>query len=103
MALPLISEYKPQSIPVIIDPTNDNVRKHFRCPSCGNVVFDYYGSIKLITYNNPDDPSDGTEASWASVLGSPYPIMCQGRLSAQTEFGLQKRIACRTTIFKIGL
>lgn len=113
MALISIEDYKPQQILIMIDPEQDRVRKHFRCPVCGCIVFDYYGGVKLIMngyYNEhpaeiplgietPFDP--GEEIDWFKTLGVPYPIECPGQLKL-TFGGLRKRTRCKTMLYKVG-
>lgn len=100
----------------MIDATADKVRKHFRCPTCGYIVFDYYGSVKLIMNgfydHHPDSDAppdvaafiDGKEIDWFETVGVPYPIVCAGRLVVrEREDNRMRKIRCKATIYKIGV
>lgn len=115
MALIRIEDYKPQGMLVMIDPTEDKIRKHFRCPVCGCIVFDYYGGIKLImnAFYDENPAENGTlgvespfvagkEVDWFKTLGVPYPIECPGQLKLAFANGERKRTRCKTMLYKIG-
>lgn len=97
--------YVPQRIPVFVDPKQDRIKKPFRCCNCGNVVFNYYGSVKLITsgqYDADNNMVDGEEQSWFDKLGEPIEIVCAGRIIVQYEDGHTGKKRCGYTFYKIG-
>lgn len=106
MALLSLALYKPQSIPIMIDATADRICKKFRCSVCGDIVFEYYGSIKLIMHGHYEEgwgtvPTD--EVDWFKTVGVPYPIECHGRLGVSLPNGQTGKTRCKTKYFKIGL
>ncbi len=104
MAGILLSQYKPQSLIVVIDPIQDRIRKHFKCPVCGNTAFDYYGGLKLIMpgYDDVGEPTGETEVDWFKTIGVPFPIQCQNGLSVTLDNGERKKIKCKTMLLKVG-
>lgn len=99
-----ISEYKPQTISIIIDATMDRVRKHFRCSVCGCIVFDYFGGLKLLVYGDfiDDGERDVQEVDWLEKLGVPTPIKCPGRFPAILPDGKVTKARCNTVYLKVG-
>lgn len=111
MAGILLATYKPQSIPIMIDPKSDQIRKHFRCPTCGRIVFDYFGGVKLLMNGEANDDIDrdgrivrgGAEVDWLDTVGEPFILECSGRLQVYRADGSPMRIPCKTKFLKIGL
>jgi len=98
----LAQEYKPQHVPIMIDETADDVKKPFRCITCGNVVFSYYGSVKLITHGIYDAKNmqiDGEEQAWSEPLGKPTEFVCPGRVMPE---GYTGKVRCGNVYYKIG-
>ena len=110
MATQRIEVYTPQQTLIMLDPTMDRIRKHKRCDTCGNIVFDYYGGIKLIMPCEFDywedgrtkDDMTGEEVDWFETLGVPYPIECSGRLTGLRKDGSTTKVRCKQLFFKIG-
>jgi hypothetical protein len=99
-----IQDYKPQSVMVMIDETEDDLLKHFRCENCGNIVFDYCGASKLIVPGRYDRDTmllDGQNVA-VSSFGQPTRIECQGRLLAQLPDGRTSKIRCAYKYYKLG-
>lgn len=97
-----VADYRPQHIPVMIDDTADGIKKHFRCITCGNIVFSYYGSVKLITngiYDAKNAQIEGDERPWSDPLGKPTELVCQGRVMPE---GYSGKVSCRNVYYKIG-
>jgi len=42
----------PPRITVLLDSSNEGVRKRFYCPVCGKVAFEYYGELKGLVPGN---------------------------------------------------
>lgn len=104
--LPLISDYKPQHIPIMLDPTEDKQKKAFRCVTCGCAVFNYYGSVKLITngtYDANQNLVDGEDVDWFSKTGVPDEIICPGRVILQLPDGRTAKRRCSTVFYRIGV
>lgn len=94
--------YKPQSVMVMTD-DSDDILKHFRCPNCGNIVFDYCGSTKLIMNGRYDRDSmliDG-ETVITTGFGMPTLVECQGRVLVQYQNGRNGKVRCGTKVFKL--
>lgn len=101
----LAREYVPQRIPVMLDERVDRVKKPFRCSTCGNVVFNYYGQVKLIAngqYDADANMADGEDLDWFNEVGVPTEIICRGRLVMTDERGRRCRITCNTIYYRIG-
>lgn len=99
-------DYKPQHIPVMIDETADKIKKKYRCNSCGNTIFEYYGSVKLITHGRYDANQniiDGDEVDWFSTVGIPTEYVCAGRVIVQNDDGSPHKVRCSTVYYKIGV
>lgn len=97
-----LQEYKPQHIPVMIDETADDVLKNYRCNNCGNIVFQYYGSVKLVThgiYNAKNMQIEGEERPWSEPLGKPTVMQCEGRVMPD---GYKGKVRCGYVYYKIG-
>lgn len=101
-----VADYKPQHIPVMIDPHEDGIKKQFRCVVCGLPWLGYYGGVKLITYGTYDmnqNMIDGEESDWFSKTGTPDETICQGRvLLTRPDGGVVKR-RCGTVYYRIGV
>lgn len=101
-----VTDYKPQHIPIMLDPHADGVKKQMRCVICGCPFINYYGSVKLITYGIYDanqNMLDGEEKDWFNKLGVPDEIVCQGRvLLSRPDGGIVKK-RCDTVYYRIGV
>lgn len=98
-------QYTPQQVPVFVDETADRIKKQFRCSVCGNVVFAYYGSLKLIANGQFDADNNmvgGDETDWFSKLGVPTEFVCPGRVLVETPAGRVIRRRCATIYQKVG-
>lgn len=101
-----IADYKPQHIPIMLDPAQDRIRKHYRCNVCGCIVFNYYGGVKLITHGTYDAQQnmvDGDEEDWFSKTGIPDEIICSGRVVLQLPDGRTTKRRCSTVYYRIGI
>lgn len=101
-----VEDYKPQHIPIMLDPHEDGIKKQMRCVICGCPFVNYYGGVKLITYGIYDSNQnmlDGEEQDWFNKLGVPDEIVCQGRvLLTRPDGGVTKR-RCDTVYYRIGV
>lgn len=98
-----VNDYKPQSIMVMVDDVDDDVLKHFRCPNCGNIVFDYCGATRLIMngrYDRDGMMFDG-ETVKVEGFGQPTRIACQSRMLMQYPDGRTKRVSCGNVFYKL--
>lgn len=96
------ADYQPQSVMVMTD-ESDDVMKHFRCPNCGNVVFDYCGATKLIMngrYDRETMMMDGEQVQTAG-FGMPTMVVCQGRVLVQYPNNRSGKIRCGTKFYKL--
>lgn len=114
MALIDINDYKPQHITVILDQTEDRIRKPLYCVCCRNVVFEYYGGVKIILFGEYNEQTNRTEAvldetgnekttDWFENLGVPTPIMCHGKLRVadQNTADGTRVIKCKSMYYKV--
>lgn len=100
-----IEDLKPMGYIIMIDEAVDKVKKPYRCPTCGNTAFYYYGGVKLVMngiYDQDGNMSDGEEVDWFKTVGVPTPIPCSGKLRAKLPNGELKQVRCKTTLFKVG-
>lgn len=90
-----------QKITVMLDQTTDDILKEFRCNGCGAIMFQYYGSIKLLL-------PGAVELPWINVVGRPMPIMCKNKsrkILVPDEYGESMKeliVKCKTTYYVIG-
>lgn len=61
---------EPPRITVLMDSSNELVRKRFHCPVCGKVSFEYFGSLRGLVPGSQNEESSG-----AMVV-----IHCRGRM-----------------------
>jgi hypothetical protein len=104
--LPLIGDYKPQHVPIMLDATEDRQRKAFRCINCGCAVFNYYGGVKLITqgvYDSNQNMVNGEDVDWFNETGIPTEIICPGRVVLQLPDGRTTKRRCSTVYYRIGV
>lgn len=95
-------DYRPQSVMVMVD-DSDDVLKHFRCENCGNIVFDYCGSTKLIMNGRYDSETmmiDGDTVD-TTGFGRPTLIACQGRVLLQYQNGRVRKARCGFKYYKL--
>jgi len=57
------------------------ILKQFRCCVCGRIVFEYYGSVRMIL------PSGHT-------ISKPKVVQCKGRISGNNRCGQWENVAC---------
>lgn len=101
-----VLDYKPQHIPIMVDPHEDKQKKMFRCVVCGTPVFMYYGGVKLITYGIYDERQnmlDGEEQDWFNKIGVPDEVVCSGRLLLRKPDNGTVHARCRTVYYRIGI
>jgi hypothetical protein len=97
------ADYRPQSVMVMVDDNDDEVLKHFRCPNCGNIVFDYCGATKLIMggrYDRDTMMIDGQTAV-GDGFGRPTRVECQGRVLVAYPNGRTGKIRCGNVFYKL--
>jgi hypothetical protein len=102
----MASEYKPEHICIMLSSSDSKIKKTFRCTTCGNPVFQYYGSIKLIMSGQFDADGnlyDGEDTDWFDKLGAPTVMECPGRVSLQREDNTWGKSRCHATYYKIGV
>lgn len=102
----MLDDYKPQHIPVMIDAREDGIKKHYRCNTCGAIVFNYYGGVKLITngvYDANQNMVDGEERDWFTDLGVPDEVICGGRVVLQLPDGRTVKRRCSSVYYRIGV
>lgn len=87
---------KPQEIVLILDQTRDNILKSFRCSSCGRILLEYYGGVKLLMPGN-------IEVDWLDVTGRPKIIQCKNKMTIKTADGKEMQgVKCRAKYYVIG-
>lgn len=84
-----------QSITAILDQQADKILKDFRCNACGRIIFQYYGSIKLIM-------PGGVELDWIDIVGRPKPIQCKNQRLVTLPGGKEVKTKCKTVYYVIG-
>lgn len=95
-------DYRPQSVMVMTD-DSDDVLKHFRCPNCGTIVFDYCGATKLIMNGRYDRETmmiDGETVDIAG-FGQPTRIECPGRVVVRYANGRESKVRCANKFYKL--
>lgn len=97
-----IGDYKPQDIMVMTDDSDDTL-KHFRCPGCGNIVFDYCGATKLIMNGRYDRETMMIDGEMVQTVGFGMPtrIECQGRVLVQYPDGRTGKVRCGNKFYKL--
>lgn len=96
-------DYRPGSVMVMIDESDDSVLKHYRCENCGNIVFDYCGATRLTAngqYDRDNQMVDGEDVT-EDPFGKPTRIECQGRVLVQFANGRSAKVRCGYKYYKL--
>lgn len=92
----LITKEKPE-ITVILSDEYSEIKKKFRCPNCGKVVFEYYSPIRVIM---PGHAEPATRLDKAGVKHfSQVPIITECRnVIIVTKNGVDLNTRCKTKL-----
>lgn len=96
-------DYKPQSVMVMVDETEDNVLKKYRCENCGNTVFEYCGATKLTAHGQYDRDNEMVNGEVVPIdtFGRPTRIACQGRIIVEYKNGRIAKVRCGYKYYKL--
>lgn len=99
-------KYIPANTVIILNEAQDQIEKPFRCTTCGNQIFTYYGTSKVLMNGQFDSSNNmvgGEEVDWFDKLGIPTKLECSGRVFVTYADGRIGKIRCRATYYKVGV